>query len=133
MAACSYVDREDNDLYYSPGTLLAARYACGGAVEAVKCLFEDNSNKRIRCSDGKERRGSFAIVRPPGHHCSSKQAAGFCFFNNACTAVEYARRHHGIKRIAVVDTDYHPGDGTQSIFYDQDILKISIHVAARVR
>lgn len=133
-ANVAFLDRDNADLYYSPGTLLAARFAVGGAVDAVKSLFEEGSSKRRVCSeDGTFVTGSIALVRPPGHHCCENVPAGFCFFNNTATAVEYARKKLGLKRVAVVDLDYHPGDGTQRIFYKEQVLTISAHVACRVR
>jgi len=57
---------------------------------------------------------------------------GFCNINNEAIMVDYLRRHYGIKRVAIVDTDVHHGDGTQDIFYhDPDVLFISFHQDGR--
>ncbi|RYD02436.1 hypothetical protein N752_24200 [Desulforamulus aquiferis] len=57
---------------------------------------------------------------------------GFCSINNEAVLVEYLRRVHGVKKIAIVDTDVHHGDGTQDIFYhDPDVLFISFHQDGR--
>ncbi len=77
---------------------------------------------------------AFALVRPPGHH--SMRVAhgnrGFCNVNNEAIMVEYIRRKYGIRRVAIIDTDVHHGDGTQEIFYhDPDVLFISFHQDGR--
>lgn len=82
----------------------------------------------------KEIRNGFAIIRPPGHHAMTVAHGnrGFCNINNEAIMVEYLRRKYGIRRIAIVDTDVHHGDGTQEIFYhDPDILFISFHQDGR--
>jgi acetoin utilization deacetylase AcuC-like enzyme len=113
---------QNGDLYFSPGTLTSALLAAGGAVESVRQLFDVNGGRSDVAA-------SFAIVRPPGHHCHSKGAGGFCLLSNSAIAAQYARRMVGLARVAVVDTDYHHGDGTQEIFYDDpSVLTISIHV-----
>ncbi|MBE3588978.1 MAG: histone deacetylase [Thermoanaerobacteraceae bacterium] len=81
-----------------------------------------------------EIRNGFALVRPPGHHAMRVVHGnrGFCNINNEAILVEYLRRRHGIKRIAIVDSDVHHGDGTQDIFYhDPDLLFISFHQDGR--
>ena len=64
-------------------------------------------------------KNGFALVRPPGHHAMRVVHGnrGFCNINNEAIMVEYLRRVHGLKRIAIVDTDVHHGDGTQDIFW----------------
>ncbi|WP_003544802.1 histone deacetylase family protein [Desulfotomaculum nigrificans] len=76
----------------------------------------------------------FALVRPPGHHAMRVVHGnrGFCNINNEAILIEYLRRAHGVKKIAIVDTDVHHGDGTQDIFYhDPDVLFISFHQDGR--
>lgn len=82
----------------------------------------------------KEIKNGFALVRPPGHHAMRVVHGnrGFCNINNEAVLVEYLRYKYGLKRIAIVDTDVHHGDGTQDIFYhDPDILFISLHQDGR--
>jgi acetoin utilization deacetylase AcuC-like enzyme len=70
-------------------------------------------------------RAAYALVRPPGHHAERKAFGGFCYFNNAAVAAHYLSAYG---RIAVLDVDYHHGNGTQDIFYDRDdVLTVSIH------
>jgi acetoin utilization deacetylase AcuC-like enzyme len=73
-------------------------------------------------------RAAFCAVRPPGHHAERGEPMGFCLFNNAAAGARYARRRHGIGRVAVLDWDVHHGNGTQHIF-DEDpaVLYISLH------
>jgi len=76
-------------------------------------------------------RSVFALCRPPGHHAGSDFYGGYCFFNNAAIAAQ-AFRDGGAKRVAILDVDYHHGNGTQEIFYRRnDILTISIHADPR--
>ena len=83
--------------------------------------------------DGTVDRG-FAIVRPPGHHACRivHGARGFCNVNIEAIMVEYLRRAYGVKKIAIVDTDCHHGDGTQDIYWhDPNTLFISLHQDGR--
>ncbi|MDJ0782654.1 MAG: histone deacetylase [Desulfosarcinaceae bacterium] len=82
---------------------------------------------------GKVARG-FALVRPPGHHAQRvvHGARGFCNVNIEAIMVEYLRSQYGIRRVAIVDTDCHHGDGTQDIYWhDPDTLFISLHQDGR--
>ena len=72
-------------------------------------------------------RGSFALTRPPGHHAGVDFFGGYCFLNNAALAAQHLL-DDGLKRVAILDIDYHHGNGTQSIFYGRsDVLFVSIH------
>jgi acetoin utilization deacetylase AcuC-like enzyme len=69
----------------------------------------------------------FALCRPPGHHASADVYGGYCFFNNAAIAAQ-SLRDRGAATVAVLDVDYHHGNGTQAIFYDRsDVVFASIH------
>ena len=68
---------------------------------------------------------AFALCRPPGHHAGKDYAGGYCFINNASVAANWLSSKG---RVAVLDIDYHAGNGTQDIFYDRDdVLTVSIH------
>jgi acetoin utilization deacetylase AcuC-like enzyme len=70
---------------------------------------------------------AFALCRPPGHHATAGVAAGYCYLNNAAIAAQ-AFIDDGAKRVAVLDIDYHHGNGTQDIFYGRnDVLTVSLH------
>lgn len=70
---------------------------------------------------------AFALCRPPGHHASSDLAGGYCYVNNAAVAAQMLL-DRGARRAAILDIDYHHGNGTQRIFYDRnDVLYASIH------
>ena len=75
---------------------------------------------------------AFALCRPPGHHAAAAAMGGYCYLNNAAIAVQ-ALRDQGAARVAVLDVDYHHGNGTQSIFYDRaDVFFASLHGDPRV-
>ena len=77
---------------------------------------------------------AFALVRPPGHHAMRVVHGnrGFCNINIEAVMVEYIRERYGVRRVAVVDTDCHHGDGSQDIFWhDPHTLFISIHQDGR--
>jgi acetoin utilization deacetylase AcuC-like enzyme len=96
--------------------------SAGGAIRAARLKLGGEVDK------------AFALVRPPGHHAmkSVHGNRGFCNINNEAIMIEYIRDHYPVKRMAVVDTDCHHGDGTQDIYWnDPDILYISIHQDGR--
>ena len=71
---------------------------------------------------------SYALSRPPGHHCLPELPNGFCLLNNIAIAIETAMSKGLTQRIAVVDWDVHHGNGTEAIFYDRDdVFTISLH------
>jgi len=68
---------------------------------------------------------AYALVRPPGHHAERRSFGGFCYFNSAAVAAEYLSVHG---KVAILDIDYHHGNGQQNIFYERaDVLTVSIH------
>ncbi len=72
---------------------------------------------------------AFALCRPPGHHATADQYGGYCFINNAAVVADMFRAS-GAKRVAVLDIDFHHGNGTQNLFYDRgDIMFASLHGA----
>lgn len=69
----------------------------------------------------------FSVCRPAGHHASQDLAGGYCYLNNAAIAAQ-AHLNAGAKRVALLDIDYHHGNGTQRIFYERDdVLFLSLH------
>jgi len=97
--------------------------SAGGCIEAARLVLEgvvDNA---------------FALVRPPGHHAMRvvHGARGFCNINIEAVMVEWVRKNYPkIKKIAIVDTDCHHGDGTQDVYWhDPNVLYISLHQDGR--
>lgn len=72
-------------------------------------------------------RSVFARCRPPGHHAMRDQFGGYCYLNNAAVAAQRLR-DRGAERVAVLDVDYHHGNGTQDIFYERsDVAVCNLH------
>ena len=72
-------------------------------------------------------RQAFALCRPPGHHATEDYCGGYCYLNNTALAAQ-SLLDSGAKKIAVLDVDYHHGNGTQTIFYERnDVLTVSLH------
>lgn len=70
---------------------------------------------------------AFALCRPPGHHAGADYLGGYCYLNNIAIAAQHAI-DAGHKRVAILDVDYHHGNGTQDIFWDRgDVLFVSLH------
>ena len=70
---------------------------------------------------------AFALCRPPGHHAGADYMGGYCYINSAAVAAQAACAA-GRDRVAILDIDYHHGNGTQDIFYGRgDMLFVSIH------
>ena len=102
----------------TPGTWQAALAGASVAATAAKLIAE---------GDG----AAFALCRPPGHHAAADYFGGYCFLNNAAIAAE-CLLDRGAARVAILDLDYHHGNGTQSIFYDRgEVLFVSLHADPR--
>lgn len=96
--------------------------SAGGAITAAEAVMNHEVAR------------AFALVRPPGHHAMRvvHGTRGFCTINIEAIMIEYLRQHYGIRKVAIVDTDVHHGDGTQDVFYhDPDTLFISFHQDGR--
>jgi acetoin utilization deacetylase AcuC-like enzyme/ribosomal protein S18 acetylase RimI-like enzyme len=68
----------------------------------------------------------YSLCRPPGHHAERDTYGGFCYFCNGAIAAQHLRAQ--LERVAILDVDYHHGNGAQDIFYQRaDVLTVSIH------
>ena len=96
------------------GTWIAAREGAACALAAAQAV-------------GAGAAASVALTRPPGHHAGKAYMGGYCFLNNAAIAAQNLRSQ-GMQRVAVLDIDYHHGNGTQAIFDERpDVYTVSIH------
>lgn len=94
------------------GTYPAALGSANCALSGAKAIAEGE-------------RAAFALCRPPGHHAGRSFCGGYCYFNNASIAADWLSK---MGKVAILDIDYHAGNGTQDIFYQRgDVLTISIH------
>lgn len=99
-------------------TFDAAKSSVDVALTGAKCILD--GEKIV-----------YSLCRPPGHHAENKVMGGYCYFNNAAIAASYLSKH---EKVAILDIDFHHGNGTQSIFYDRnDVLYISIHADPRFK
>lgn len=90
--------------------------AARGAVDCALTAAREVLHGRGPC---------YALVRPPGHHAERASFGGFCYLNSSAIAAHYLSRYG---RVAVLDIDYHHGNGTQDIFYRRaDVLTVSLH------
>lgn len=104
----------DNGTPLSAGTWAAAKAAADAAVSAAGLLAR--GERAVLCA-----------TRPPGHHAGADFMGGYCFLNNAAIAAQ-ALRSQGCERVAVLDVDFHHGNGTQAIFYERaDVFFVSVH------
>ena len=96
------------------GTYAAARAAVDVALTAVDLVLGGAT-------------AAYGLCRPPGHHAARSMYGGYCFFNNAAIAAEAIVAATG-ERVAILDVDYHHGNGTQQIFWRRgDVRYVSIH------
>lgn len=106
----------DADTSISAGSWTAALHAAGGAVHAVDLLLSGEAS------------AAASLHRPPGHHCETGRAMGFCLLSNIAIAARHAVRAHGLERVLIVDWDVHHGNGTQQVLEaDPTVLFSSIH------
>jgi acetoin utilization deacetylase AcuC-like enzyme len=103
----------DTSTPIAAGTWDAAYWAAQTAIAAAESLIGGD-------------RTAFALCRPPGHHAGADYLGGYSYLSNAAIAAEHAVAAG--RRVAILDVDYHHGNGTQNIFYDRaDVAFASIH------
>jgi acetoin utilization protein AcuC len=92
-----------------------ASYPVGAAVDAVMAVAEGKFQDAMSFFGGM-------------HHATESNAAGFCYYNDIVVAVKMYQQKYPGKKVLVLDTDVHHGDGTQSAFIaDPNVLTISLH------
>ncbi|MDH3537674.1 MAG: histone deacetylase family protein [Gammaproteobacteria bacterium] len=105
--------------------LAAETSICNGTWEAARASVNVALTAQAALRDGAK--SAFALCRPPGHHAAADMFGGYCFINNAAVAVQ-AFIDQGASRVALLDVDFHHGNGSQAIFYDRDdVMFLSLH------
>jgi acetoin utilization deacetylase AcuC-like enzyme len=108
----------DTSTPIGPGTWEASYWGAQTALSALDHVLKEGAP-------------AFALCRPPGHHAGADYLGGYSYLNNAAITAEAAIAD-GKRRIAILDVDYHHGNGTQDIFYDrEDVAYTSIHADPR--
>ncbi|CAE6434216.1 unnamed protein product [Rhizoctonia solani] len=116
------LERPDIDLHGSifADTFGSALAAVQVVLSALQYLMSESVNQA--------RPGAFALTRPPGHHAGPAVCGGYCFFNNVAIAAKYLQSRVPNAKVAILDIDYHHGNGTQDVFYqDPSVLYVSLH------
>ncbi|MFW9833028.1 MAG: histone deacetylase family protein [Candidatus Thorarchaeota archaeon] len=102
--------------YASPDLLRTALRAVGGAIKGADLIVSGEANH------------AFSLMRPPGHHATSSNPMGLCYFNNIAIASRHVLKNKDVNRVSIIDFDDHHGNGTSEIFYtDANVQYISIH------
>jgi acetoin utilization deacetylase AcuC-like enzyme len=71
---------------------------------------------------------AYGLCRPPGHHAARGMFGGYCYFNNAAIVAQWLVSRGGARKVAILDIDYHHGNGTQQLFWERgDVLYLSLH------
>ncbi|MDP9250730.1 MAG: histone deacetylase family protein [Chloroflexota bacterium] len=71
---------------------------------------------------------AYGLCRPPGHHAAKGMFGGYCYLNNAAIVAQWLVSHGGARKVAILDIDYHHGNGTQQLFWERgDVLYVSLH------
>jgi acetoin utilization deacetylase AcuC-like enzyme len=102
--------------YASPDLLKTALLSVGGAIKGTEIVVEGDAQH------------AFSLMRPPGHHATSSNPMGLCYFNNVAIATRHVLKNKDVNKVSIIDFDNHHGNGTSEIFYtDSSVQMISIH------
>ena len=106
----------DSDTHVMAGSVAAARRAAGAVLMAVDLVIDGSVDN------------AFCAVRPPGHHCETERAMGFCLYGSVAVAAKHALEHHVLDRVTVIDFDVYHGNGTQYLLWNEPRAPfISLH------
>jgi acetoin utilization protein AcuC len=106
----------DNAIVGKPGKVEeAARLVVAQAKTACDLVQEDKFRKAVSIGGGL-------------HHAKSSYGEGFCLYNDVAFSARYLVQKYNLRRILILDTDAHAGNGTSEYFYDDaKVLLIDIH------
>lgn len=104
----------DNGTPLNNTTFSSAAWSAADAHYAAKAVLENPDEV------------TYALCRPPGHHASKDLFGGYCYFNNAAIAAKTLLTKY--KKVAIIDIDFHHGNGTQVLFErNPNVLVINLH------
>ena len=102
--------------YASPDLLRTALLSVGGAMKGTEMVTTG------------EAKHVFSFMRPPGHHATTSNPMGLCYFNNIAIAARHVLKNKDVNRVSIIDFDNHFGNGTSEIFYSEaNVQFISVH------
>jgi acetoin utilization deacetylase AcuC-like enzyme len=105
-------------------TWLHAAHSASNSLFCAEWLYENSRKEELMVA--------YALNSSPGHHACSENYGGYCFLNNAAIAAEFLAEAGRHRQVAILDIDYHHGNGQQSIFYDNpNITTVSLHMDPR--
>lgn len=120
--------REFRDLSDQGGGELGLRAPFGAGGYDIAAVSAGLAKAAVAAVARGDLQNAYALSRPPGHHCLPEWPNGFCLLANIPIAIESAKAHGIVNRVAVIDWDVHHGNGTEAIYYDRDdVLTISLH------
>jgi len=107
---------------WTPALAARAVWSVGATIAAARTALSTGADGGVAASLG-----------GGTHHASARQGSGYCVFNDVAVAArlmqaEWHRRHRALLQVAVIDLDVHQGNGTASIFADDDtVFTFSMH------
>jgi acetoin utilization deacetylase AcuC-like enzyme len=101
------------EIPYSEGVVRGFWLAAGGSILAAQCALQGGFGFNIG--------GGF-------HHAFPGHGEGFCMIHDVAVAIRRLQADNALRKVLIVDTDVHQGNGTAAIFAgDADVFTLSLH------
>jgi len=101
------------EIPYSEAVVRGFWLAAGGSILAARSALKDGFGFNIG--------GGF-------HHAFPGHGEGFCMIHDFAVAIRRLQTDGAVRKVLVVDTDVHQGNGTAAIFAnDADVFTLSLH------